>query len=78
MSSQDTTGGLTKWQLALLVGVPVAAVCVGAAVYYWKPSPHSAAEDEVMKEEKVAFSSEEREEAAARDSQNQVGGVPVL
>ena len=45
MSTQETGGGLTKWQIAALIGAPVAVACVLGAFYYWKSS-HSAVEDQ--------------------------------
>ena len=42
MSTQESSGSLTKWQLAIIVGAPVAAVCVLGAFYYWKSSKYSA------------------------------------
>ena len=38
MSTQETGGGLTKWQIAAIIGAPVAVACVLGAVYYWKSS----------------------------------------
>ena len=45
MSTQETGGGLTKWQIAALIGAPVAVGCVLGAFYYWKSS-QSAVEDQ--------------------------------
>ena len=33
--SSDSGRGLAKWQLALLVGLPIAAVVVGSAIYFY-------------------------------------------
>ena len=38
MSTQESGGGLTKWQIAALIGAPVAAACILGAFYYWKSS----------------------------------------
>lgn len=38
MSTQESGGGLTKWQIAALIGAPVAAACILGALYYWKSS----------------------------------------
>lgn len=38
MSTQETSSGLSKWQIALLVGTPVAAACVFGAVWYYRRS----------------------------------------
>lgn len=42
MSTQESGGGLTKWQIAVIVGAPVAAACVLGAFYYWKSSQSPA------------------------------------
>lgn len=45
MSTQESGGGLTKWQIAALIGAPVAAACILGAFYYWKSSPTSEDQD---------------------------------
>ena len=45
-SSSHQEGGLSKWQIAALIGVPVAAVAVTCAcVYLWRRSRTQAAEE---------------------------------
>ena len=45
-SSSRSEGGLSKWQVAVLVGVPVAAVAVaGVFVYLWRRSRTRAAQE---------------------------------
>ena len=44
MSTQESGGGLTKWQIAALIGAPVAAACILGAFYYWKSSQTSEPE----------------------------------
>ena len=46
MSTQETGGGLTKWQIAALIGVPVAVGCVLGAFYYWKSSQRAVEDQE--------------------------------
>lgn len=41
MSTQETGGGLSKWQIAALIGAPIAAACVLGALYYWRSSQSS-------------------------------------
>lgn len=50
MSAQESSGSLSKWQIAALIGVPVATACVLGGVYYWKTSKASS-EDDVEKGE---------------------------
>lgn len=45
MSTQESGGGLTKWQIAALIGAPVAAACILGAFYYWKSSQTSKDQD---------------------------------
>lgn len=45
MSTQESGGGLTKWQIAALIGAPVAAACILGAFYYWKSSQTTEKED---------------------------------
>jgi len=42
MSTQESGGGLTKWQIAALIGAPVAAACILGAFYYWKSKDQDA------------------------------------
>ena len=45
-NSSHSDGGLSKWQIAALIGVPVAAVAVtGACVYLWRRSRTQVVED---------------------------------
>lgn len=46
MSTQESGGGLTKWQIAALIGVPVATACVLGALYYWKSSKSAQARED--------------------------------
>ena len=46
MSTQETTTSLSKWQIALLVGAPVAAVCVFGAVWYFRRSSNTDSDPE--------------------------------
>ncbi|KAK3744769.1 hypothetical protein QZH41_013302 [Actinostola sp. cb2023] len=46
MSEQETPLGLTKWQLGLLVGVPVAVVAVAGVWWYLQSSNENEKEDE--------------------------------
>ncbi|XP_015765073.1 PREDICTED: mitochondrial import receptor subunit TOM70-like [Acropora digitifera] len=50
MSAQESSGSLSKWQIAALIGVPVATACVVGGFYYWKTSKASS-EDDVEKGE---------------------------
>lgn len=45
MSTQETGGGLSKWQIAALIGAPIAAACVLGALYYWRSSQSSEQKD---------------------------------
>ena len=45
MSTQESGGGLTKWQIAALIGAPIAAACILGAFYYWKSSQTSKDQD---------------------------------
>lgn len=45
MSTQESGGGLTKWQIAALIGAPVAAACIVGAFYYWRSSQSSEKKD---------------------------------
>ena len=45
MSTQETGGGLSKWQIAALIGAPVAAACILGAFYYWRSSRSSEQTD---------------------------------
>ena len=45
MSTQETGGGLSKWQIAALIGAPIAAACVLGALYYWRSSQSSEEKD---------------------------------
>ncbi|PFX33618.1 mitochondrial import receptor subunit TOM70-like [Stylophora pistillata] len=45
MSTQETGGGLSKWQIAALIGAPVAAACILGAFYYWRSSRSSEQKD---------------------------------
>lgn len=47
MSTQETGGGLSKWQIAALIGAPIAAACVLGALYYWRSSQSSEQGEEV-------------------------------
>ena len=49
MSTQESGGGLTKWQIAALIGVPVATACVLGALYYWKSSKSAQARGDAEK-----------------------------
>ena len=62
MSTQETGGGLSKWQIAALIGAPIAAACVLGALYYWRSSQSS--------EEKVPEKGEEV------DTTTSTSGVP--
>ena len=52
MSTQESGGGLTKWQIAVLVGAPVAAACILGAFYYWKSSQTSKDQDAEKEKER--------------------------
>ena len=45
MSTQESSSGLTKWQIALLIGAPVAAACVIGAVCYMRSERPSEKKD---------------------------------
>ncbi|XP_031555205.1 mitochondrial import receptor subunit TOM70-like [Actinia tenebrosa] len=47
MSEQQTPLGLAKWQLALLVGVPVAVVVAAGAIWYLKSQGETEEEEDV-------------------------------
>ena len=49
MSTQESGGGLTKWQIAAIIGVPVATACVFGAFYYWKSSRSSQQQEDTEK-----------------------------
>ncbi|KAL9964039.1 hypothetical protein ACROYT_G027613 [Oculina patagonica] len=49
MSTQESGGGLTKWQIAALIGAPVAAACILGAFYYWKSSRTSEEDQDAEK-----------------------------
>lgn len=51
MSTQETGGGLSKWQIAALIGAPIAAACVLGALYYWRSSQSSEEKDPEKGEE---------------------------
>ena len=51
MSTQETGGGLSKWQIAALIGAPIAAACVLGALYYWRSSQSSEQKDPEKGEE---------------------------
>ena len=51
MSTQETGGGLSKWQIAALIGAPIAAACVLGALYYWRSSQSSQQKDPEKGEE---------------------------
>lgn len=46
MSAQESSGGLSKWQIAALIGVPVASAFALGAFYYWKSSKSSEEEED--------------------------------
>lgn len=46
MSEQPTPLGLAKWQLALLVGVPVAVVVTAGAIWYLRSGPEEEEDEE--------------------------------
>lgn len=45
MSAQESSWSLSKWQIAALIGVPVASACVLGGFYYWKTSKASSEGD---------------------------------
>lgn len=49
MSTQESGGGLTKWQIAAIIGVPVATACVLGAFYYWNSSRSSRQQGDTEK-----------------------------
>lgn len=49
MNTQESGGGLTKWQIAAIIGVPVAAACVLGAFYYWKSSKRAEQQEDEEK-----------------------------
>ena len=69
MSTQETGGGLTKWQIAALIGVPVAVGCVLGAFYYWKTS-ESAVEDQEDTENDVTSKQSDASANEAPDSED--------
>lgn len=69
MSTQETGSGLTKWQIAALIGVPVAVGCVLGAFYYWKTS-ESAVEDQEDTENDVTSKQSDASANEAPDSED--------
>ena len=70
MSTQESGGGLTKWQIAALIGAPVAAACILGALYYWKSSHTSEDQDaeKGTKGDKTSASKSEVPESEAPQS----------
>jgi len=52
MSEQETPSGLSKWQLGLLIGIPVAVVGVAGVLWYM----NSADQSDEKQDEKAAKS----------------------
>lgn len=66
MSTQESSSGLTKWQLALLIGAPVAAACVIGAVWYMRSSCNKTdpeSEENVKQKKNESAASEEKSTA---------------
>lgn len=70
MSAQESSGSLSKWQIAALIGVPVATACVLGGFYYWKTSKASS-EDDVEKGE-TGTADDETAESKDTSEENRV------
>ncbi|XP_001637299.2 mitochondrial import receptor subunit TOM70 isoform X1 [Nematostella vectensis] len=68
MSSQQSSSGFEKWQIALLIGAPVAVVCVAGAVWYWRNSQEGEEEGEREDEEKGNHEEKKAEDDGASEA----------
>lgn len=74
MSEQETPLGLTKWQLGLLIGVPVAVVTVAGVVWYL----NSSDANEELQEEEGAAKTPEKETPKPQEDKDEVENMVSL